>query len=751
MGVADGEGTRPEATSTNQLSGGTVHGGVVQAGVVHGNVTLNYQAGRMDWPRPDQVPLPPRAFVNQVRVRGDLTAQLAGDSGGYPIAALSGLSGIGKTSTACRWAHDHQEQFPDGQVYIDFAALRGGNPGGDVSEALAMCLRSLGVREEYLPAGLAERTMLYRSHSSGRRLLVVLDDVTQPAQVRALVPQGKGSALLVTSARRLDELAVDGVRLFLVDPLDQESAIELLAARCGRARIEAEPEAAAALVELCDGLPIALSIVGARLAVRQRLTLAALAAELADEQSRLKRISVTGSPEERTVAAALELSYRELSEAAGRLYRLLGLLPVLTFDAALAGAASGTPESETLDLLAELESAGMLVVQAEEPWVADGERYRLHGLVRLHARESARTTEAPNIERLVVERAVGYYLVWIARADLAIRADRLRILDLAGLLGTEAREVPEGSGRAAVAWLEAERANVMAVLRAAVAHGFDRQVWQLAEVFTVLFLHHRHLADWRESLELGAGAAGRAAEQAAQTGDSAAAQRAAAAEARLRSLLSRPLLDLGRDEQALIELETAAQRADEAGDLVLAASVQEFTGRYWERHDPERAMAAYRAALALNLRAAEQPGEASVFGTREAARRGAALARYFLGCAERAAGRDQEALVTLREARDELLGIEDTRMAARALAELGRVHADLGDLEAAVMELREAAAELHDQRAGHYEALALEDLAALLTDRSEAADCLRRALAIHEAGGSPRAAELTARLAAEAE
>ncbi|WP_371655977.1 MULTISPECIES: NB-ARC domain-containing protein [unclassified Streptomyces] len=665
--------------------------------------------------RPDQVPALTVAFVNRT---ADLSALDRCFAGGGTRAAqhigigvLHGLPGVGKTATACHWADRSRELYPDGQMYVDFASLHG-QTGGDVSEAVAMCLRSLGVSDDWMPRSLAERTALFRSRSAQRRMLVVLDDVSHPAQVRPLVPKGPGSAVLVTSHGRLGELVLDGARLISLDPLDGDGGMRLLADRCGEDAVAAERSAAERLVELCGGLPVALHVVAARLLTDRRLTMTGLAEELADETGRLAGMSMRG---ERPVSAVLGPSYRMLPPDAARLYRLLGWAPMRTFDTATAAVAAGIDTPRAADLLDVLESASLLEGSA------DG-RYRLHDLVRLHARACAEREEADGERAALTRRVVTHYLALTASADRAIRADRLRIADLSELLTETPDPFAASGGPAPLDWLEAERTNILQVLRAASRLQLHEHVWQLAEAFTVLFLHHRHLVMWRESLELGAAAA--------------AAELMPAAEARLRSLLSRPLLDLGEDDRARAELEAAVSCAEIADHVVLRASVQEFLGRSWDRADPARAIEAYRRSLELNRRA----GEA----------RGAAIAAYFLGCAQDAHGDHTDALVTLGRAREELLGCSDARMAARATAAIGTVHDHLGDTQEALRALREAARTLRGQDATHYEAQALVQLADI-TERTGGArgavrPYLTRALEIHEAGGSPSAQGLRERL-----
>lgn len=583
---------RAAATVSNDLSTSTVHGPVVQAGSVHG-ITFNYrmEQGPTAGARPDQVPRAPRAFVNrdaEIAALDELFADGGTGEADCAIGVISGLPGIGKTAAACRWAHLNRSRFPDGQLFVDFTALREG-AGADVSEAVAVCLRSLGVTDQYMPGRLAERVGLYRSLSAQRRMLVLLDDVTRPAHVTALLPHGPGSALLATSTQRLGDLAADGAALLPLEPLAQTSALELLARLCGPGRVAAEPEAAAELARLCGGLPIVLRVAAGRLHTRGSLTIAALVAELADEHGRLNPLGTPSDDEEHTVSAALRLVYRDLPADASALYRILGSLPGRTFDTAVAGVAAGLSCEAARRLLDVLDAASLLET------TEDG-RYRLHDLVRLHALNELRESDPPETERQAVGRVIGHYLVLTALADLTIRSDRLRITDVRALTAGAANPFADAADPAADAlrWLEAERPNIMAALRAAARYGFDRPAWQLAEPLTVLFLHHRHLADWRESLTIGAEAAARDGQ--------------AAVEARLRSLLSRPLLDLGRDDLAQAELATAERLAESTGNLLLRASVQEFLGRYWQAHDLGKAVAAFQRSLALNAEVGDRRG-----------------------------------------------------------------------------------------------------------------------------------------------
>ncbi|WNF25529.1 tetratricopeptide repeat protein [Streptomyces sp. C11-1] len=710
-------GSEP-VSSRNDLSG-TTYGPTVQAGAIHGGITFNVQEAPPSgtYVPPDEIPPLAVRFVNRTKGLAALDTWLArnGADGGASVgfAALYGLPGVGKTALATHWAERERERFPDGQIYVDYASLRTESKAPDISEAVRRCLKSLGVDDPYIPATLEDRTRLLRTRSAGRRLLIFLDNVSGPAQAAALMPKGKGSALLVASGSLIGELALDGARLMPVEPLDQDSGLKVLADRCGTGTVEADPASAERLVELCGGLPVALHVVAARLAADTRLTLAGLVAELAAESRRLAGMSLG---EERSVSAAFDLAYRELAPEAARLYRLLGWHPGASFDAGVAAVAADLAPGPAADALESLHRAGLL------DRTADG-RLRFHDLVRLHARERATEEERPGERLALVRRVTLHYLALTALADRAVREDRLRIADHTRLLaGVPDPFAAEGAPQP-VDWLEAEHRNILGLLRAAAREEtLQTEVWQLAEALTVLFLHHRHLGDWQESLELGAAAAAESV--------------VPAAEARLRSLLSRPLMDLGEYAAARSQLERAQACAEVSGDLVVRASVQEFSGRYWDQRDPVRAMEAYRGALELNTAANEG--------------RGAAIASYFLGCAQDAAGNPAEALDTLRGAHEQLIAREDPRMAARVRMAIGLVHNRLDETEEAVRSLSEAAEVLRAQEATHYEAQALVALADIEQrtqgDPRRVRGHLERALAIFEAGGSPRAQELRERL-----
>lgn len=721
--VSAAAGEKMDSGSVRNDFDGTAYGPVIQAGEI-GALTVN-----MPQPRtavvPRQVPPASPGFVNRTAVLGDIDDWAGRGGNGARVAVLSGLPGMGKSATVRQWVQDRREQFPDGDFYVDFTELRR-EAGADVSTGVTSCLRALGVTDEYLPPTLGELCALFRSHTALRRVLVVLDDVTEPAQLRALIPGGPGSAVIATSRGRLGELVMSGAELMRLGPLEPAHGLRVLEDLCGAGRVAADPDAAARIVDLCDGLPVALRVAGARLAMHRGLTPSALAAELADEQGRLDALSLGG---ENAVAAVFTVAYEGLDAEASRLYRLLGVYPGHHWDAETAAALADLTPRQAQRLLDTLEEASLVEVAVpgdgeREPGAGPGHEpagpYGFHGLVRLHARSQAEQHETVEQRAAAVKRVIDHFLTLTGYADLAVMGGRMRI-------GAYTRRLDGAAGpfstkADALNWLVGHRAELLAAVRAAAALNLHRRTWELAEALTALYLNRRYLNDWAESGELGALAA--------------AADGNPAAESRLRALVSRPLLDRGDDDRARAELETAIVRADESGDTLLRASAREFYGRYWDRHDLSRAVETY--------------GEALEFYRLDGDPRGIAIGLYFLGCAQDSAGRHTTALDTLDEAwrRFLALTVKDERMAARARSAIGTTLHHLGRDDEAVTALEEAVHAFGSVGARHYEAPAREALAELCSGDQRLRH-LVRALEIYEEGGGPRVAVLRERLSAE--
>ncbi|WP_431906033.1 hypothetical protein [Micromonospora carbonacea] len=417
--------------------------------------------------------------------------------GGNSIAVLCGPGGVGKSALARQWAHSNRDRFVDGQLYADLRGFSGDRPL-DPGVALGAFLRALGVTPDRIPVDLAEQVALYRTVTADRSLLVLLDDAFSAGQVRHLLPASTSTAVVVTSRRRLTGLLPDGARLLDVGPLPAEQAVELLGRAVGPERILRESGPAGESAGLCGGLPIALVVAAGLLAFRPKLTVRRIVAELADEAQRLARLSrVDGSP----IRAMFQCSYQELTPEASVLYRRLALHPGTDFGvdlvAAVAGARAGGAARVAV-LVGELLDASLLDEVSED-------RFRLHDILRLCAREVAEQHEPEADRQVVVRTMLEFYLAAARRADLVVTPYRRRLpyTFLRPLDGP-----PEFADRAAaLAWLDRERGNLMEAGRVAFGLGHHGLAWQLSDVMWPLLLYVKNYRDRLEIDELGVQAA----------------------------------------------------------------------------------------------------------------------------------------------------------------------------------------------------------------------------------------------------
>ncbi|GAA1358423.1 AfsR/SARP family transcriptional regulator [Streptomyces beijiangensis] len=335
-------------------------------------------------PVPAQLPLDVPDFIGRrasvARLGGLLRDASAGKT--MAVASLTGLGGVGKTALAVHVAHSLREEFPDGQLYVD---LRGGTPApAESSDVLVHLLHSLGVADRDVPEGTEERAALYRSLLAGRRVLVLLDNVRDTAQVRPLLPGVRGCAVVITSRSRT--IVVPGSRLIPVDPMSEPEALALLGAIIGPERVAAEPDAAHELVTSCGFLPLAVRIAAARLLVRPQWSLADLAARLRDEPGRLDELRVGGVG----VEAAFRRSYEMLEPGAARAFRRVAAAAGVTVLGRFTVAAMlGTGAYEAREAMESLVDAGLLEENGTDS-------YCCHDLVRLFARRQLERSADPD-------------------------------------------------------------------------------------------------------------------------------------------------------------------------------------------------------------------------------------------------------------------------------------------------------------------------------------------------------------------
>ncbi|PDP86209.1 AfsR family transcriptional regulator [Glycomyces fuscus] len=436
--------------------------------------------------RPYQLPTDTADFVGREDVTRTIRETLVGSGGGrVGVAVLMGRPGVGKSATAMHVAHAlAAEHYPDGQLYCDLRATRG-NPLTS-SDVLSRFLRSLGAPAQAIPEDVDERAAMYRGMLASRRVLVVLDDAADEAQLLPLIPAGAGCGVIVTSRAFLTGLP--GATQVQLDTLPGDASIELLSRVLGEARVRNEPEAARALVRAVGRLPLALRIISARLAARPRWRLAAMVERLADERNRLDELAHG----DMTVRASLSLTYDGIEPRTARAFRLLGTMEGPTIPAWAAGALLDDGRPFPSDLVEPLVDAHMIDIIGAD---AAGEPvYRFHELVRDFSRERLLREEDDGGRRAAVERLLGG---WLSLLDTANRrlmgGDYLRLRGKAPRWSPPARYV-ERLMADPYTWLEAERANIRHAALQAVAEGLDEHSWDLV-VGVSLFLTRRGYLD----------------------------------------------------------------------------------------------------------------------------------------------------------------------------------------------------------------------------------------------------------------
>ncbi|MFJ4620111.1 AfsR/SARP family transcriptional regulator [Streptomyces sp. NPDC088812] len=400
------------------------------------------------------------------------------DPGAVSIVTVDGTAGVGKTALVVRAARELSARYPDGCLFMDLRAhstQRRQSP----EQALQRLLRSLDPATGELPGELEELTAVWRATTSPLRLLLVLDDALDADQIRPLLPAGAGSRVLVAGRRRLAGLDAD--RRVTLEHLAGGDAVSLLRHIIGEERAGREPEATRRLAGLCDGLPLALRIAGSRLQNRATWTVEYLVGRMAGDEHRLGELSVG----DRSVEAAFRLSYDQLAPEQQRAFRVLGLAPTVEFDALTPAAMLGRPSYDTERLLESLVDTSL--VQEPRPG-----RYRLHDLVRVHARRVAEDVPAEAVAA--------------RRAAFRLCLDAGRTASDWGAAGFPTGPGPTGTPftdwRDAESWLEAAGNELSDVVGHAAALGeADHACW-LAEALCDHLVRQGRYQESRTALEI---------------------------------------------------------------------------------------------------------------------------------------------------------------------------------------------------------------------------------------------------------
>lgn len=438
-------------------------------------------------PRPAQLPANVSGFVGRESALGELDglANLDGEETA-PIVAITGTAGVGKTALAVRWAHQVKDQFSDGQLYVD---LRGYGPDQPVEpgDALAGFLRALGAGGPGAPQDLAERSAQFRSLVDGRRMLVVLDNARTADQVRPLLPGSSSCVALVTSRGMLSSLAArEGARRIDLELMTDDEARGLLRQFLSE-RGDADPAGLDPLIALCARLPLALRIAAERIRERHDQSMATLVEELTSEQSRLDALD-TGEDVSTSVRAVFSWSYGQLPADAARLFRRFGLHPGRDVDAYALSALFGSDDLRGTRRLLDVLVRAHLVDE-----IAAG-RYQLHDLLWTYAGELARVADNAEECAEARHRLIDYYLHAASRAmDLFAPEQGDAMLE-----PSSPPPVPALSDHdSALAWLDTERANLIAAAEWAAEHGNRQDTIRFAAILWCYLDTSWHLDDAR--------------------------------------------------------------------------------------------------------------------------------------------------------------------------------------------------------------------------------------------------------------
>ncbi|MDT0445073.1 AfsR/SARP family transcriptional regulator [Streptomyces johnsoniae] len=536
--------------------------------------------------RPRQLPPDVTSFTGRAAEIRELDGLLPceGDGGGSAavIVTVNGGAGIGKTTLAVHWAHRVAAHFPDGQLYVDLRGLGAAGEPLDASDALRGILSALRVPPQRVPADLDSQAALYRSLLAGKRMLVVLDNAGDTAQCRPLLPGSPGSLAVVTSRNRLLGLVASlGARAVNLDLFTRDEAWQMLADRLGPRRLAADARAVDGIIDTCARLPLALAVVAAQAAATPERSLAELADGLGGPEP-LNALAGEAGEAATDIRALFSWSYRALSPAAARLFRLGGLHPGPDLTPLSAAALTGLPPRSARARLAELSRAQLLTER--EPG-----RYAMHDLLRAYARELTAATDDAAERSAATRRVLDYYLHSAHRAHRQLGPSWRQPTDLGTprdgiVVETFADEA------AAVAWFTAERACLLDAFEGAAAEELDTLVCALAWVLTGLLDRQGHWHDLGRVQDTALDASLRLGELGEQA-------RALNNKARLstRFLHYDEALSLLRD--ALDLLEATDDRQGQAETHQHLGFVLENCGRLPEALGHERrALALYRAA-----------------------------------------------------------------------------------------------------------------------------------------------------------
>ncbi|TWP54328.1 tetratricopeptide repeat protein [Lentzea tibetensis] len=523
-----------------------------------------------------QLPAAPPHFTGRDTDLAALTATLDTARQGrmVVISAIAGAGGIGKTWLAVHWAHKQRVQFPDGQLFVD---LRGFSPDSEPMAPTVVVrgfLDALGVEPGRIPVEPQAQAGLFRSLVADKRMLIVLDNAAHAEQVMPLLPGGDACTVVVTSRRTLTGLVTrHGAHHLTLDTLSSDEARTLLTQRLGTARVTAEPEAVAQLVDLCGGFPLALGIIAGRALTHPRAPLAVFAAELRD----LGLGALEDDDPATDLPTVLSWSYRALTTEQQVVFGLLGIAPGPDISLPAAASLTGLPPALIGKVLRGLEEASLLGRDAHG-------RYTMHDLIRRYATDHSAHDLTGGQRDAALRRVTDFYLHTAFAADRLLDPHRQSIELAPPCQDYHPRLLADQD--AATAWLTAEHPNLLAAQRLAVEQGMHTAVWQLAWALDTFHNRqgqpHNRRAMWRAGLA--------AAEFLGDATTCVLAHR----------LLGGISLYTGQHDEAVENLTRALELAEHIDDRLAQAHTHHVIARVWEEQEQDQ-RALHHAVRALHL------------------------------------------------------------------------------------------------------------------------------------------------------
>lgn len=621
------------------------------------------------------------------------------------ISAIEGMAGVGKTRLAVHVCHAlvRAGRFADVQLYVDLRGFDPERPPADPAAVLDGLLRQLGEPPQHIPETLEERAAMFRDRMHGRAAILLLDNAADEEQVRDLIPGDPHCLVLITSRRSL--VGLDGAHTQVLDVFTLEEGLGLLETIVGAQRVAAEPKGAAELVEAVGRLPLAVSLLAARLRSRPTWTFAELNRKLADD---LSTVAVRG----RSLVAALDLSYQGLPDATRYVFRMLGLHPGADFTVHAVAALA--------DLgLAEAEAAVERLVDEHLVQEPAAGRYVLHDVVRRFAADRA-AAEIEAVEReLAVTRLLRWFVAATCSAAAAIGQSRPAESPVPEPAGAHLEFAEPGD---AMEWYEAERHTLLAAVHQAESEHIPDLAWRIVANMFQFFHARLYLDDWLEMLC--------AVESDAD----------AASEPRASALVANQMacvhLVAQRFEEAFAWSESAAERFEALDDrrgLVGVLNNQAMILQNQEKFDDARE--SFDRALAASLRI-DEPGFRVIILNN-------------IASLEMDRDRPWDALPWLDRAQEAASGLDLAFTEGKILTNLTTVHRELGHDDEAMEHAARALEILRETGNELDEARVCEDIGVVMDRRGDRASALahwRRAHAILADHDDPRALDVAARL-----